>query len=449
MTPDKKSGFQGVLSGITPADVIQLHCLNIASTVITVDNGKDKGDIYIKSGQIIHAEIDEIKGEDAFFGMMNWITGSFSTSPLTEVPERTIERDWNYLIIEALRIYDENRKAESEDTEDTMSVENGSQPIKVMIVDDSAVMLSVIKKNLDIFPDIDIVGEAKSGEEALKVFSRTNVDVVLLDLTLPGMDGVEVLKRILISKPVPVLMMSALSEFNQDKVFEALKLGALDFIMKPKKEKNFSLSDHFLHMRSTIKEIAHIRCETIHKLTLPDLKQETEPDLPAENAEKLIIILSNISNFRKMLESVESLPHDLDKSGVLVYHPFPSQLHSGMKQILKHYNHHPIVSLGSNNDDSEDKGDTIKASTIYLLPPSSSMDIISDDNKFILSRSNGSHMEPKTVVKQLIEAINSNNLDYSVIDLLNGNKTFKIEEEKSKVIILNYSYPAIGEVKVT
>lgn len=110
-------------------------------------------------------------------------------------------------------------------------IEIRQTPLKVLVVDDSAFNRKSIAEILGSSPDVEVVGKAADGEEALRLVSALRPDVITLDLEMPRMDGFTFL-RILMSKlPTPVIVVSSYSQ--KENVFKALELGALDFVAKP------------------------------------------------------------------------------------------------------------------------------------------------------------------------------------------------------------------------
>ncbi|MDI6796533.1 MAG: chemotaxis protein CheB [Desulfatibacillaceae bacterium] len=108
-----------------------------------------------------------------------------------------------------------------------------NKAIRLLIVDDSKVFRKIIHKMLEAAQDIEIVGEAADGKQALELAGSLLPDVVLLDVNMPVMDGLTTLKHLMVRRPTPVLMFSAFTKAGATLTFEALRFGAVDFIQKP------------------------------------------------------------------------------------------------------------------------------------------------------------------------------------------------------------------------
>jgi two-component system chemotaxis response regulator CheB len=109
-----------------------------------------------------------------------------------------------------------------------------SERIRVLVVDDSALMRKLIPSIVERDPLIEVVGTAMDGAFALKKIEELKPDVVTLDLEMPRMDGMETLRTIMRRAPVPVIMVSTHSKEGAYATFKALALGAIDFVAKPK-----------------------------------------------------------------------------------------------------------------------------------------------------------------------------------------------------------------------
>ncbi|MDH4182746.1 MAG: response regulator [Nitrospinota bacterium] len=106
-------------------------------------------------------------------------------------------------------------------------------PVKVLVVDDSMVMRKLIKDIISASPDIEIVGDANNGKVALEKTASLNPDVVLLDIEMPVMTGVEYLKNIQGKNSVKVIVLSSLTQEDSQIAKEVMELGAFGVIAKP------------------------------------------------------------------------------------------------------------------------------------------------------------------------------------------------------------------------
>jgi two-component system chemotaxis response regulator CheB len=106
--------------------------------------------------------------------------------------------------------------------------------VRVLVVDDSALMRKLIPLILERDPDIEVVGTAMDGAFALRKIAELQPDVVTLDLEMPRMDGIETLRMIMRSAPLPVIVFSTHSKEGAYSTFKALALGAIDFVAKPR-----------------------------------------------------------------------------------------------------------------------------------------------------------------------------------------------------------------------
>ncbi len=105
--------------------------------------------------------------------------------------------------------------------------------IRVMIVDDSATARVILSKHLATDPEIEVVGWARDGIEAVEKVKTQRPDVVTLDVEMPRIDGLQALEHVMRENPTPVIMVSALTHEGAQATIRALELGAIDFVLKP------------------------------------------------------------------------------------------------------------------------------------------------------------------------------------------------------------------------
>ncbi len=107
-------------------------------------------------------------------------------------------------------------------------------PIRVLVVDDSALVRSLLAEIINREADMECVGAASDPLVARDLIRKLNPDVITLDVEMPRMDGLDFLSRLMRLRPMPVVMVSTLTERGAAATFQALELGAVDFVAKPK-----------------------------------------------------------------------------------------------------------------------------------------------------------------------------------------------------------------------
>ncbi len=106
-------GFEGSVAGLGLADVVELSANNRFSGCVSVRRDQSTGLIFFREGEVIHAEYEGVRGEEAFYAIMQWPGGKFSVEPNVSTTSRTIERSWKFLLMEAHRLMDEQRSGRS------------------------------------------------------------------------------------------------------------------------------------------------------------------------------------------------------------------------------------------------------------------------------------------------------------------------------------------------
>ena len=106
-------------------------------------------------------------------------------------------------------------------------------PYSLLIVDDSGLMRNTIRQIVAVDPELEVVGEAEDGAVALEKLRSLKPDVVLLDIEMPKLDGIAVLKRARLTSPAKVIILSSLAQIGSPQALEARRIGAADVIAKP------------------------------------------------------------------------------------------------------------------------------------------------------------------------------------------------------------------------
>ncbi|HEV7353552.1 MAG TPA: chemotaxis response regulator protein-glutamate methylesterase [Brevundimonas sp.] len=132
--------------------------------------------------------------------------------------------------------------------------------VSVLIVDDSPTMRGLIAATLKRDPDIEVVGYAANPMEARAEIKRLNPDVITLDVEMPGMNGIEFLEKIMRLRPMPVVMVSTLTQAGAEVTLAALELGAVDAVGKP--GPGMTTAEAFANLSNIVKTAARSRVRT-------------------------------------------------------------------------------------------------------------------------------------------------------------------------------------------
>jgi two-component system, chemotaxis family, protein-glutamate methylesterase/glutaminase len=134
-----------------------------------------------------------------------------------------------------------------------------NKKIRVLIVDDSALVRKILSELLDSDPGIEVVGTAPDAFIAREKIKSLNPDVLTLDVEMPKMDGVTFLKNLMRLRPMPVVMVSSLTEHGAEITLDALGVGAVDYLPKPKVDLAATLGDYREDLLEKIKTAARAR----------------------------------------------------------------------------------------------------------------------------------------------------------------------------------------------
>ncbi|MCX7795018.1 MAG: chemotaxis response regulator protein-glutamate methylesterase [bacterium] len=226
--------------------------------------------------------------------------------------------------------------------------------IKVLIVDDSALMRRILKDTLERHPEIEVVGVAENGKEAIEKLNILNPDVITLDVEMPIMNGLDTLKKIMSLRPTPVIMVSALTTKDAEVTIEALMNGAVDFVTKP--QNLIGEFDSFSkELQLKILNVAKSKGKGVRITEIP-IKEVKSPGKPPK---KLVIIGSSTGGPQALYQVMSKLTTFYDTSVVIVQHMPPGftkslaeRLDSVSKYIVK----------------EAEEGESLRSGVAYVAP---------------------------------------------------------------------------------
>ena len=198
-----------------------------------------------------------------------------------------------------------------------------SRPIRVLVVDDSALVRQLLSEGLAQDPGIEVVGSAADPYLARDKIVQLRPDVLTLDVEMPRMDGVEFLRRLMPQYPLPVVMVSSLTQRGKQITISALEAGAVDFVAKPSSDVARGLSAMLLELRSKIKiastvNVAHWKGK---RSELPK-RLSAGPSALAESTDKVIAIGASTGGTEAIKRVVSQFPRQIP--GVVIVQHMPA-----------------------------------------------------------------------------------------------------------------------------
>lgn len=244
-------------------------------------------------------------------------------------------------------------------------------PLRVMVVDDSAVARGFIRRWLEVEPAIEIVASLRTGREAVDYLDRTNPDVVVLDVEMPDMDGITALPLLLKKKPgLAVVMASTLTRRNAEITLRALSLGALDCFQKPDAQGIVTSENYRQALVAKIRELgarARLTSEPGHGPRLHPGRIATEPAAhmialraPMAATPRVLAIGASTGGPQALTEVCSRLGPVIDHAPVLITQHMPPTFITILAE-------HIGRATGRIAREAED-GEPIHPGRIYLAP---------------------------------------------------------------------------------
>jgi two-component system chemotaxis response regulator CheB len=202
--------------------------------------------------------------------------------------------------------------------------------IKVLIVDDSAIVRKVFSQELSKYPDIEIVGTAPDPFVARDKILRLKPDVITLDVEMPRMDGVTFLRKLMKYYPIPVIIVSSLTQKGGKLTLEALDIGAVEVIAKP--GGSFSVGDMSGQLLEKIRAASKVKMSRENKNSRPESEKAEPMKALAETSHKIIAIGASTGGTEALKEVLSKMP--VNSPGILVVQHMPAKFTSAFAERL-------------------------------------------------------------------------------------------------------------------
>ncbi len=204
--------------------------------------------------------------------------------------------------------------------------------IKVLVIDDSAVMREFLTDALSKSPKIEVVGTAIDPYIAVNKINKFQPDVITLDIILPRMDGLTFLSKLMTSRPMPVIMVSSLTSKGARETFDALEIGAIDFICKPSSESSDEIDEFSLTLVQKVIGASKAKIRKKSTLKIIEIREKHSVDavIPKKNPNKFqtgckkVIAIGASTGGANLIEDIlTSLPEDVPS--IIISQHMPEQ----------------------------------------------------------------------------------------------------------------------------
>ena len=239
---------------------------------------------------------------------------------------------------------------------------------KVLIVDDSALVRSLLTEILSGDPELEVIGSASDPFIAREKIKLLKPDVLTLDVEMPRMDGLTFLENLMRLHPMPVLMVSSLTEKGAEVTLQALELGAVDFVTKPKLGVAEGLRAYADELREKLKAVAHSRPRGMAPAA-PKLK----PQRQFRTTDRLIAIGASTGGTEAIKAVLEQMP--ADAPAIVITQHIPPAFSGPFAERMNRSSDMAVC-------EAQD-GQQIRPGHAYIAPGGLHLEVISDGARWL------------------------------------------------------------------
>ncbi len=248
--------------------------------------------------------------------------------------------------------------------------------IRVLIVDDSLLIRKLLTSILSTAPDIEVVGAAEDALVARDMIKQLNPDVLTLDIEMPRMDGITFLRNLMRLRPMPVVMISTLTEHGAEVTLNALAIGAVDFVPKPKINAENTLEDYSEDIISKVRAAAKTNVTSFVPRETPNVvKVAPISNIKLKtNFTKLIVLGASTGGTEAIKVVMKSMPADCPP--ILITQHLPAAF---SQSFVEH-----IDSVTQMSASIPVHGQVVEWGNIYLAPGGLQMGMKRMNNQYVI-----------------------------------------------------------------
>jgi len=237
--------------------------------------------------------------------------------------------------------------------------------VRVLVVDDSAMMRQLLSGLLSADPEIEVVDTAADPIIAREKIKALNPDVVTLDVEMPHMDGVTFLRKIMTLRPMPVIMISTLTQAGAEITLEALEIGAVDFIAKPSTNIAHAMEEIGAELQAKVKAAALTRVRAQPSIAPAPTRPAPRPRA-VKSKEKIVFIGASTGGVEAIKTVLLGLPGECPP--VLITQHMPPRFTTAFAERLDRECQMRITEANDN--------DVVEPNHVYIAPGSHHLEIV-------------------------------------------------------------------------
>jgi two-component system chemotaxis response regulator CheB len=284
-------------------------------------------------------------------------------------------------------------------------------PIRLLIVDDSRMIRTAIKNIFTADKQINVVGEAANGKQALEMIPELKPDVITLDINMPEMNGLLTLKHIMIKHPIPTVMISSLTKEGAAETFDALRIGAIDFIAKPSQIGGDNVKTHQQNILQKIKLAAAVKMKNVRLLRTRTHNPAATTKPTATDIERCLILGASEGGYGAMLKIIPQLQPEWAAVYLGVLYTDPAYIDA----FVDYLDHHSAINVKRATD-----GDTVQSGTCYLAAGSEYITAMEVNQKLSLRVHSSPFPKRRGAINMLMLSLSENMMDHTTGVILSG-----------------------------
>ena len=284
------------------------------------------------------------------------------------------------------------------------------KPVRLLIVDDSKLLRKAIRRVFETDSQLQVVGEAANGREALDLMPSLKPDVITLDINMPELDGLSTLKHIMIKHPTPTVMFSAMTREGATETFDALRLGAIDFMLKPSQANGDDVAEQERLILQKVKIAAGVGIGRARLLRTPHQDKKSGPTR-AVDPEGIVVLGASEGGYGALLKIIPQLPADLLAAYLVILYAASAHVDA----FADYLNANGAIPVRRALN-----GEPVRGGTCYLASGSEYATLVTDNGQIALHVKPSPFPERRGAINMLMLSVSETMQNHTIGVVLSG-----------------------------